>query len=100
MQQDEGEVEEVFTVEKVLNKRIGIDGTVEYRLKWMNYPETESTWEPQNNLDCPELIEAYEIKHGKKQATEGKAAEVSKCLSPSSAKKVTLVMKNMRRGYK
>lgn len=33
---------------------------VEYHLKWRGYPLHQSTWEPVANLDCAELIEAYE----------------------------------------
>lgn len=50
---------EVFIVEKIVQKRV-VDGRVEYFLKWMRYPESENTWEPEDNLDCSELIEAFE----------------------------------------
>ena len=57
--QKEEEPPEEFTVEKIVKKRV-VDGRVEYFLKWAGYPETENTWEPHDNLDCEDLIEAFE----------------------------------------
>ena len=31
-------------------------------MKWKGYDSLQNTWEPRDNLDCPELIEAYEAK--------------------------------------
>ena len=54
-------VEEVYSVEKIIKKKIGDEGKVIYYLKWYGYPESENTWEPEENLNCPELIQKFEL---------------------------------------
>lgn len=51
---------EHYEVEKILGKRNNKNGRVEYRIKWLNYPESESTWEPESNLSsCKKLLEKF-----------------------------------------
>lgn len=35
----------------------------EYRVKWLGFPDEESTWEPKSNLinDVPLLVEGYDL---------------------------------------
>jgi hypothetical protein len=50
-----------FRVEKVMQKRINVNGQVEYLLKWENWSNEENTWEPVENLsNCLHLIRRFE----------------------------------------
>ncbi|CAG0897688.1 unnamed protein product [Darwinula stevensoni] len=51
-----------YKVEKIRSKRFNTRlGEWEYLLKWVGFSDAENTWEPLSNLDCPDILEEFEL---------------------------------------
>lgn len=81
---------EEYIVEAIRSKRKTKAGTFEYFIKWAGYPESENTWEPLENLKCPELITKFneqEANERRRKKAE-KVAHAAATQQPSASKRL------------
>jgi ''chromo'' (CHRromatin Organisation MOdifier) domain. len=76
----EEEQEEVYVIEKIVDKKLTKEGKVKYFLKWKDYPESDNTWEMAEDLDCDDLIRAFEENWAVEQEAKKKAGEPTESL--------------------
>jgi len=49
----------LFQVERILEVRYPKGKPREFNVKWKGYPKSQASWEPETNLTCPDLVEAF-----------------------------------------
>jgi len=67
-----------YEVDRIVDDRVE-DNEKQYLIRWKGFTAEDDTWEPVTNLDCPEIIDAYEeAKRKKKEAKKAKRNDMSK----------------------
>ncbi|XP_022834786.1 chromobox protein homolog 1-like [Spodoptera litura] len=64
--------EEEYEVEKIVDSK-RIKGKLLYLIRWKGYSADNDTWEPENTLSCPELINKYNDEKENSKTKESKA---------------------------
>lgn len=49
-------------MEKIVGRRIRVDGQVEYKIKWKGFSSSHNSWEPSSTLLCRSLIDTFNKK--------------------------------------
>ncbi|CAG8433691.1 11267_t:CDS:2 [Ambispora gerdemannii] len=76
--EDSSEEEDEYVVEKIVDHKLLKGGKLQYFLKWKGYPDSENTWEKEEDVYAKDLIEEYWKKNGgKKSSTERKKSSVA-----------------------
>lgn len=56
---DDDEKEQDWEVEKIIDVRYNEDGTKDFQIRWKGCDPTQDTWEPEDNVNSPDLIEEF-----------------------------------------
>ena len=66
------ESDEEFEVEKILKMRT-VKGKKEYYLKWKGFPDSENTWEPEENMNAADLLADFKMEGEKSKNKKSQA---------------------------
>lgn len=59
-----------FEVEKIIEVRFKKNGTKDFLIRWKGFSAVDDTWEPEKNLNCPDLISKFMQKLEKVKTSE------------------------------
>lgn len=74
--EEEGESKE-YEVDKVMEVHFKKNGAREFLIHWKGFSHKEDTWEPEKNLNCPDLIEKFMTKVDKAKSAAARELRVN-----------------------
>ncbi|KAF5269891.1 hypothetical protein FQR65_LT05690 [Abscondita terminalis] len=72
------ESDDEFEVDRILDVYFKKNGKREFLVSWKGYPSTQDSWEPEENLDCTNLIERYMEKVQQAKSAEQKELRLNR----------------------
>lgn len=83
--------QDVYIAKRIINEKSSRRGVTVYRVKWLGYPHSKNTWEPEENLIHKSLLEKWkEIQARKKPKKKKKKAARGKWQNKKLPPTVTL----------
>ncbi|CAB3251658.1 unnamed protein product [Arctia plantaginis] len=86
-EKEKNTAEEEYEVEKIVDSK-RIKGKLHYLIRWKGYSANSDTWEPENTLSCPDLINKF---NEEKENSKNKDDKPDKKNNKRKAKKDTKV---------
>lgn len=77
-----------YEVDRIIEVYFKKDKSREFLIRWKGFSAKEDTWEPEKNLNCPDLIEKFMEKLDKIKTTDSRDLRTN----PSHTKRFTLTM--------
>lgn len=75
---DEASDHELYEVDKILDVYFKKNGKREFLVHWKGYSASDNTWEPEDNMNCSDLIEKFMTRVEKAKVSDSRELRVSR----------------------
>ncbi|XP_004536439.1 ABC transporter F family member 4 isoform X2 [Ceratitis capitata] len=76
-EEQEEEEEEVYEVKDIVGQKVE-HGVTYYLIRWKGYTKEDDTWEPEDTLSCPDIIEKFKNKQSTSKTNKKSGAATKK----------------------
>lgn len=71
------DVEQDWEVEKIVDVKYNEDGTKDFLIRWKGCDPSQDTWEPEDNVNSPDLVDEFMNKTDSEDAPKKKSRKVA-----------------------